>query len=70
MTRTAKATLIGFGAVLLWATLALFTTLSGNVPPLQLLAMCFALGGGVGLIRGIPRGVPLGAWALGIGGLV
>ncbi|MEM9796326.1 MAG: EamA family transporter [Pseudomonadota bacterium] len=63
------ATGIGFGAVLLWATLALFTTLAGDVPPLQLLAMCFAIGGGLGLLRGLPRNVPLGAWVVGIGGL-
>ena len=68
MTR-GRATIIGFGAVLLWATLALFTTLSGAVPPLQLLAMCFALGGVLGLTRGVPRGVPAGAWLLGVGGL-
>ena len=63
------ATLTGFGAVLLWATLAWLTALSGNVPPLQLLAMCFAIGGTLGLARGVPRGVPWGAWALGVGGL-
>lgn len=32
-----RATLIGFIAVLLWATLALFTTATGRVPPFQLL---------------------------------
>ena len=72
MTRTAAstaATLTGFGAVLLWATLAALTTMTGRVPPLQLLAMCFAIGGTLGLVRGLPRGVPAGAWALGVGGL-
>ncbi|UWQ21931.1 DMT family transporter [Jannaschia sp. W003] len=65
-----RATLVGFGAVLLWATLALFTALSGTVPPLQLLAMCFGVGGTLGLLwGGVPRGVPPGAWALGVGGL-
>lgn len=63
------ATLVGFGAVLLWATLAALTTLASDVPPLQLLTLCFAVGGFLGLTRGLPRGVPLGAWALGIGGL-
>ena len=63
------ATLTGFGAVLLWSALALLTTLSGDVPPLQLLAMCFAVGGGVGLLRGVPRGVPPVAWVVGAGGL-
>ena len=45
-----KATLIGFGAVLLWALLALFTVASNPVPPLQLNAICFGIGGMLGLI--------------------
>ena len=48
MTRRA-ATLTGFGAVLLWALLALLTVGSAPVPPLQLNAICFAIGGGIGL---------------------
>jgi drug/metabolite transporter (DMT)-like permease len=64
-----KATGIGFGAVMLWATLAALTTLADGIPPLQLLAMCFAIGGGIGSLRGMPKGVPLGAWALGVFGL-
>jgi len=36
-----RATLIGFTAVLMWAVLALLTTLSGTVPPFQLVAMSF-----------------------------
>ncbi len=47
MTRS-KATLVGFGAVLLWALLALFTVGSAPVPPFQLAAMCFAVGGILG----------------------
>lgn len=49
MTR-GKATWIGFAAVLQWALLALFTIGSAPVPPLLLNAMCFAIGGGIGLI--------------------
>ncbi len=49
MTRS-KATVLGFGAVLLWALLALFTVGSHPVPPFQLNAMCFAIGGAIGLI--------------------
>lgn len=41
--RTATAT--GFVAVLLWATLALFTAMSGRVPPFQLVGMTFVVGG-------------------------
>lgn len=49
MTRN-RATLVGFGAVLLWSLLALFTVGTVPVPPFQLSAMCFLIGGGVGLI--------------------
>lgn len=49
MTRT-RATAIGFSAVLLWALLALFTIGSAPIPPFQLSAICFAIGGFIGLI--------------------
>lgn len=49
MTRS-KATLIGFTAVLMWALLALLTIGSAPVPPFQLNAMCFGIGGLIGLI--------------------
>lgn len=39
------ATWIGAGAILLWSTLAFFTVQSGRVPPFQLVAMTFAIGG-------------------------
>lgn len=45
-----QATAIGFSAVALWALLALFTVGSAPVPPLQLNAVCFAIGGTIGLI--------------------
>lgn len=41
--RTATAT--GFAAILLWSTLALFTAMSGRVPPFQLVGMTFVVGG-------------------------
>ncbi|WP_171239901.1 DMT family transporter [Ruegeria sp. HKCCA5491] len=49
MTRT-RATGIGFTAVLLWSLLALFTVGSAPTPPLQLNAICFSIGGTLGLI--------------------
>jgi drug/metabolite transporter (DMT)-like permease len=52
-----RATAIGFGAVLLWALLALFTVGSAPVPPFQLNAICFAIGGAIGV-----------AWTLATGG--
>ncbi|MFK4122907.1 DMT family transporter [Streptomyces longwoodensis] len=70
-----RATAIGAGAVLLWASLALFTTLTGRIPPFQLTAMAFAVGGVLGLPRALRgggalvRAVPRGAWAIGVAGL-
>lgn len=49
MTRN-RATATGFVAVLLWALLALLTVGSAPVPPLLLNALCFAIGGGLGLV--------------------
>ncbi|MDO6521641.1 EamA family transporter [Shimia thalassica] len=49
MTRT-RATAIGFVAVLLWALLALFTVGTAPTPPLLLNAICFTIGGTIGLI--------------------
>ncbi len=49
MTRR-TATSIGFIAVLLWALLALFTIGTAPIPPFQLNAMTFAIGGTIGLI--------------------
>ncbi|MGL4238924.1 aromatic amino acid exporter YddG [Tabrizicola sp.] len=55
MTKT-KATLIGFTAVLMWSLLALFTIGSAPVPPFQLNALCFAVGGLLGLMWTARRG--------------
>lgn len=44
-----RATAVGFIAVLLWSFLALFTVGSAPVPPLQLNAICFAIGGSIGI---------------------
>ena len=45
-----RATFTGFIAVLLWSLLALLTVGSSPIPPLQLNAICFGIGGGIGLI--------------------
>jgi drug/metabolite transporter (DMT)-like permease len=55
MTRR-RATLIGFSAILLWSLLALFTVGSAPVPPLELNALCFAIGGAIGLGWTLARG--------------
>jgi drug/metabolite transporter (DMT)-like permease len=75
MTRQA-ATAIGFTAVLMWALLALLSVASGNVPPFQMSAITFLLGGLVGAATWPFRpGAVLAlkqdwrVWALGVGGL-
>ena len=44
------ATLIGFTAVLMWAVLALLSAASGSVPPFQMAAMAFFVGGMMGAV--------------------
>ncbi|MES2916569.1 MAG: EamA family transporter [Pseudomonadota bacterium] len=51
-----RATLIGFTAVLMWSLLALFTIGSAPVPPLLLNAICFGIGGLIGLVWTARRG--------------
>ena len=76
-----RATLIGFVAVLLWATLALFTTATGAVPPFLLLSLTFGIAFAVSLLRWIwlarndPAALrrlfrqPAAVWVIGIVGL-
>ncbi len=40
-----KATFIGFTAILMWTFLALLTAASGAIPPFQMAAMTFSIGG-------------------------
>ncbi len=79
--RRLRATLIGFIAVLLWATLALFTTATGGVPPFLLLGLTFGIAFAVSLLRWIWLArhdaaafralfrQPPAVWAIGIVGL-
>ena len=72
-----RATAIGAIAIGLWSTLALFTTLTGAIPPFQLVAMTFGLAFLVGTTAALARGrspwqplrQPPVVWALGVGGL-
>jgi len=71
-----RATLIGFVAVILWSFLALFTVGSAPMPPLLLNAVCFAIGGTLGLIWTAKSGglgqlkhVPVWVFAFGTVGL-
>jgi drug/metabolite transporter (DMT)-like permease len=70
-----RATLIGFLAILLWSALALLTAASGEVPPFELAALTFAIGGALGLGVAAGRGrlgaviQPWPVWLVGVGGL-
>jgi drug/metabolite transporter (DMT)-like permease len=70
------ATFFGFGAVALWSLLAVLTAATATVPPFQLAAMTFALGGTIGVLSWLvrPKAIvslrqPPVVWTLGIGGL-
>ncbi|HSF65030.1 MAG TPA: EamA family transporter, partial [Paracoccaceae bacterium] len=70
-----KATAIGFSAVLMWAVLALLTIGSAPVPPFLLNAVCFGIGGVIGLVwtarggLGVLRGISWKVYAFGTVGL-
>ena len=70
-----QATLFGTVAIALWSCLALLTAASGAMPPFQLAAVTFAIGGALGLAFAAWRGTldnlrqPWRVWALGVGGL-
>lgn len=70
------STLIGFTAVLMWAVLALLTAASGTMPPFELAAITFLIGGLIGAVTWPFRPHALHAlkqrpivWLVGIGGL-
>lgn len=75
--RERRATLVGMGAVAMWATLALLTARAGAVPPFQLVAMSFTIASGLALVWWLAHGRTRGTfphlspagWALGVGGL-
>jgi len=75
---TGRGTLLGLGAIGLWAILAALTALAGPIPPFQLSAMTFAVGTLVGLAWALAtrqslaalRTVPLAQWLLGVYGLL
>lgn len=72
----ARATLIGFSAIMMWSLLALFTAASGQMPPFQLAAVCFAIGSlpGIAVLIARPERLallrqPAQVWIVGIAGL-
>lgn len=70
-----RPTILGLGAILLWGLLALLTASTSGIPPFQLTAMTFGIGGLAGLAIVAARGQlgllrqPPRAWALGVYGL-
>lgn len=73
---TVAATGVGLTAVLMWATLGLFTAASGSVPPFQMNALCFAFSGTLALIVVRLRSrsfaalrQPVAPWLVGVLGL-
>lgn len=71
-----SATFIGSIAILLWALLALLTVGTNPVPPFQLNALCFSIGGIIGLLWigwtkswSDLKGVPLSVYGFGTLGL-
>jgi drug/metabolite transporter (DMT)-like permease len=73
--RTGAATLVGLGAIGLWSVLALMTAASGQIPPFELAALTFLIGGLIGLAYAAARGrlgalvQPWPVWLVGVGGL-
>jgi drug/metabolite transporter (DMT)-like permease len=70
------ATGTGFFAILLWSLLAVFTAASGTMPPFQLTAITFGIGGLAGVLLWAFRPnaakalrQPWPVWLLGVGGL-
>ncbi len=74
---TGRATAIGFSAILLWSLLAFLTVQTAPVPPFQLTAMAFLIGGIIGLVwiwrtkqgLGGLRKTPWTVWVVGVLGL-
>ena len=67
----------GFCAIALWGALAALSVTAGPIPPFQMVAMTFAVGSAIGIVRARLRGVgwqglvgwPPRVWLLGVGGL-
>jgi len=72
-----RATLVGALAIVIWASLAILTTISGAMEPFQMVAIAFAVAAGVATLHTLCRGdglmrharQPLPAWVVSVGGL-
>ncbi len=76
-TERRNAMAAGFIAIVLWGSLAALSVSAGPIPPFQMVAMTFALGAAIGIVRARMRGMgwrslvgwPPRVWLLGVGGL-
>jgi drug/metabolite transporter (DMT)-like permease len=72
-----RAMAAGLISICLWSSLALLSVSAGPIPPFQMVAMTFAVGAAIGIVRARANGVgwaglvgwPAPVWLLGIGGL-
>ena len=72
-----QAMLAGLAAIVLWGALATLSVAAGPIPPFQMVAMTFALGALIGIVRARRRGLawsallrwPAAVWLVGVGGL-
>ncbi|TAJ28138.1 MAG: DMT family transporter [Reyranella sp.] len=72
-----RAMAAGLAAIGLWGSLAALSVLAGPIPPFQMVAMTFAIGTAIGVVRALARGVALASllrwparvWLLGVAGL-
>ena len=72
-----RAMAAGLISICLWSSLALLSVSAGPIPPFQMVAMTFAVGATIGIVRARTNGVgwaglvgwPAPVWLLGIGGL-
>src|SRR3981081_2199814 len=72
-----RAMVAGFCAFWLGGALAALSVTAGPIPPFQMVAMTFAVGASIGIVRALTRGVgwsglvgwPPRVWLLGVGGL-
>ncbi len=77
MQQVLKGNLAGIFAILLWATLASFTVVAGDIPPFELVSVSFFVAFLIGLFLWTKEGKgilihfkhPLKVWLVGVGGL-
>lgn len=77
MDKQKRGNLLGIAAILLWSTLALFTVLTGDIPPFQLVSISFFVASFIGLFMlrvqkhsfKVLFQIPFSAWLIGITGL-